>query len=70
VINDGKEKVMGNWTYNSSSCTLEIKVDRDNEVMHLLIRDITPEHIYGIMYMQKDYEHTYEVLLTSSPQKK
>jgi tetratricopeptide (TPR) repeat protein len=61
----GGEKKLGIWNYNKSKCLLDLMMDGENHPKHIVITEILPGRLKGVMYEQDDYEGSSELIFTS-----
>jgi hypothetical protein len=62
----GGEKKQGTWNYNKSKCLLNLIIDGEKYPRHIIITEILPGRLKGVMYVQDDYEGSYELIFTSA----
>jgi hypothetical protein len=63
-IKGKNERMAGSWKYSDVTCTLEIKVEE--EIIHVLINEITPDIFKGVMYRSDLLDDAVEVTFQSS----
>ena len=66
IVLNGNESLSGKWTYNRSSCTLNVNPDQNKEAIHILIGKITSTHLEGLLYKQNDYANSMKVIFAVS----
>jgi hypothetical protein len=62
----GNEKMTGKWNYNPLKCILDISLDKEKEVSHIIITQITSAKMVGVMYEQSDFENSFEIVMNAS----
>jgi tetratricopeptide (TPR) repeat protein len=61
IYHAGSVTNAGKWNYNNTKCLIDFTIENIKEVMHIVITDISAKELKGVMYVDDEYEDSYEV---------